>query len=592
MAPKVDRPKHPPTIVLGRSRMTDSLVTHMRRTDDILGSESSTEYKAIRQKLGGTRSNRVFMSFGVPAPQRKAAEERRLAEEKKKGVKAAEEKGNFKDAPGGDRSPIAATPVSSRPPPPVGGGVKDPLTLDLSDLEAESDEAQAKKIVIYEVVTPSIQLREGIDLSPSGRSSGSENPRDKAVAEPRGSADSEGSEDSDSGGVFVSTEDPTVVAAELNVSGAHLVGGRAIGSLRFESGKRERRLLSEAGGSFCFPLMEKELMKSGVASMLRCAKDLSLKAFVAARCANRQLETKGSSSKSRISELEEKVALLEREKLDAEEALKNERKELATAREDLKSLGVHSKDLADKLAEAHVKAEIAEARAAKSESKRQVSRTRFVGYRQALTNGINVMRDEVPWLLSSFGLTASELASPDDLEIHQFFEWLLKCLAMLESASHFYGDLSAIVAARTLAASVYHLLPAKGSGSQGIMKAQLCSLRDRSFGWPSEEAVQPDQLPALPKNVAKNFIESFFKVTGPTLVCREGLRLKDQMQLKAEAYADEMVKSRSAADTSTQVGAGASGILSEDALRKTTEAIIDIAVRVLIDEIDHAVFDE
>ena len=50
---------------------------------------------------------------------------------------------------------------------------------------------------------------------------------------------------------------------------------------------RERELLSEAGGSFCFPLMEKDLMASGLTNMLESAQDLSLKAFMAARCAAR-----------------------------------------------------------------------------------------------------------------------------------------------------------------------------------------------------------------------------------------------------------------------------------------------------------------
>ena len=65
------------------------------------------------------------------------------------------------------------------------------------------------------------------------------------------------------------------------------LGGNIVKSLRFESRDREHTLLVEARDSFCFPLMEKELMESGLENMLESAQDLSLKAFVAARCATR-----------------------------------------------------------------------------------------------------------------------------------------------------------------------------------------------------------------------------------------------------------------------------------------------------------------
>ena len=41
--------------------------------------------------------------------------------------------------------------------------------------------------------------------------------------------------------------------------------------------------------------MDKELMESRLENMLECAHDLSLKAFVATRCAARQLAAEGSS---------------------------------------------------------------------------------------------------------------------------------------------------------------------------------------------------------------------------------------------------------------------------------------------------------
>jgi len=49
---------------------------------------------------------------------------------------------------------------------------------------------------------------------------------------------------------------------------AKLIGGNIVGSLQFSSGDQERGLLTEAGSSFGFPLMEKRLMVSGVSQML------------------------------------------------------------------------------------------------------------------------------------------------------------------------------------------------------------------------------------------------------------------------------------------------------------------------------------
>ena len=60
----------------------------------------------------------------------------------------------------------------------------------------------------------------------------------------------------DSSCCFVSTSDPAEVVSALGASDAKLIGGQVVGSLRFESRNREREFFADAGGSFCFPLME------------------------------------------------------------------------------------------------------------------------------------------------------------------------------------------------------------------------------------------------------------------------------------------------------------------------------------------------
>lgn len=55
--------------------------------------------------------------------------------------------------------------------------------------------------------------------------------------------------------------------------------------------------------------------RHSVANMLQCAQDLTLESSVASHCAARQLDIEAYSS-SHVSELEEKIAAPEREKLE------------------------------------------------------------------------------------------------------------------------------------------------------------------------------------------------------------------------------------------------------------------------------------
>ena len=124
--------------------------------------------------------------------------------------------------------------------------------------------------------------------------------------------------------------DPEAVATELGAKPTAVrLGGKIVKSLCFESRDRERELLAEAGGSFCFPLMEKDLMASGLTTMLESAQDLSLKAFVAARCAAQQLATE-ESSRAAVADLEAEVAALEKEKEALQRRLDKSSEEKAT----------------------------------------------------------------------------------------------------------------------------------------------------------------------------------------------------------------------------------------------------------------------
>jgi hypothetical protein len=118
-----------------------------------------------------------------------------------------------------------------------------------------------------------------------------------------------------------------------------------------------------------------------------------------------------------------------------------------------------------------------------------------------------------------------------------FFKWLHACIAMLDAGAHFHVDISVVVAVRTLSATVYGLFPAKAGNAGGVTKVQLRSLQDESFRWLGEEAVCLETLPALAKNIAKNFMDHIFKGEDRSIVRREVERMKPQLTVCFLYYA-------------------------------------------------------
>jgi hypothetical protein len=312
-------------------------------------------------------------------------------------------KGDFEDAADVEVSALAVSPVTSAPPPSVNpkapsncsGGL---LSLDDSNKEAESNEdggghidivgspvmgAKAHGLVVAERVlsprkAPS-RSRRSSSSSSSSRDSGkkiSSMEEDLPVVHASVKASHSSSK---SNGYFVSQEDPIAAAAELGASGTKLIIGNVVRSLRFESQDRERGFLSQAGASFCIPLMETESMKSGVLNMLQYAQDLALKSFVATRCTAWQLRAEASSSSCMI-ELEERIVVLEHEKLELQKAFEAKEMQLATARAEANIARAEADaalDLKNKyskeLALTQVRLELAEARAGKIEKKHSKS---------------------------------------------------------------------------------------------------------------------------------------------------------------------------------------------------------------------------
>jgi hypothetical protein len=56
-----------------------------------------------------------------------------------------------------------------------------------------------------------------------------------------------------------------------------------------------------------------------------------------------------------------------------------------------------------------------------------------------------------------------------------------------------------------------------------MTKTDLHQLHDANFAWPAETSV--DKTPVLPKNIAKNFMQTFLKKFGYGLTVAEGRRV-------------------------------------------------------------------
>ena len=99
-------------------------------------------------------------------------------------------------------------------------------------------------------------------------------------------------------------------------------------------------------------------------------------------------------------------------------------------------------------------------------------------------------------------------------------------------------DMSAVVVVSSLSASICSLLSADGGAEASVKKAQLRTMRDATFKWPSLDEVRPDALPPLSKNIAKNFTGTVFKTSGRDLVQAEVERLQKQVLYCAYFFRD------------------------------------------------------
>jgi hypothetical protein len=185
---------------------------------------------------------------------------------------------------------------------------------------------------------------------------------------------------------------------------------------------------------------------------------------------------------------------------------------LSSAKEELHA------QLADK------EAKLAEAQKEASELSRTLERYRADHIRSA-----EALRTDILQLLDQCNLSAPPIPFPR-CTVESYYQWVNACFDLLSTNTKIFGELGAVVGVRTVAYSVCSLVPSdRPSSEKTISKSDLQRLTKDNFEWPTDADLDVGQLPVLPKNLAKNFMNTFFAQRGYCLTLDESARLSAQV---------------------------------------------------------------
>jgi septal ring factor EnvC (AmiA/AmiB activator) len=141
---------------------------------------------------------------------------------------------------------------------------------------------------------------------------------------------------------------------------------------------------------------------------------LSLKAFVAARCAARQLAAEGSSNNA-IADLEVKVAALEQEKAALQQRINKSAEENTTLTSELLAT-------AKRAVKAEDMAKAAKGLAEEAETRRTLMRNHYHTFKESVRTGAAKLQKELSDLLEKYGLEATEVSSEDTVGVDALFK--------------------------------------------------------------------------------------------------------------------------------------------------------------------------
>jgi hypothetical protein len=454
---------------------------------------------------------------------------------------------------------IAVVPLrSAAPSPGAGKEITGPLLVPLSPQEKDSDDDSDVRIVssVGDAPRKPSPVALGVeaprdkddssststnssdtssdDTEKSASPSAPATEKDDIVAE----AEERKDEEPESSGYRVTPEEPRAAAVRLQVPAeANLIGGKTIRFLGLTSGRHEHQFLEEAGASFAIPHEEEHFGKLTAAELTTACGDLSLKAFIASRCLARRLKQESKESKEEsvaaVTSLQNHVAELEgrlaaeqertrRLQQEKEDAAKSSEAALKTLRHDMETLSSAKEDLHARLADKEAK--LAEAQKETSELSGTLERYRADHIRSA-----EALRTNILQLLSQCNLGAPPIPFPQ-CTVESFYEWVNACFDLIAMNTKIFGELGASVGVRTLAYSVCSLVPSdRPSSEKTISKSDLRRLPKDNFEWPTDADLDVAQLPVLPKNLTKNFMNTFFAQCGYRLTLDESVRLSAQV---------------------------------------------------------------
>jgi hypothetical protein len=140
-----------------------------------------------------------------------------------------------------------------------------------------------------------------------------------------------------------------------------------------------------------------------------------------------------------------------------------------------------------------------------------------------------VLRSEVLELLAQCNLDAPPTSFPQ-CTIASFYEWVSACFDLITMNTKIFDEPGAAVEVRTLTYSMCSLVLAdRPLLEKTISKGDLWRLTKDDFGWPTDAELDVAKLPMLAKNLAKNFMNTFFAERGSRLILDEYVHLSAQV---------------------------------------------------------------
>jgi hypothetical protein len=221
----------------------------------------------------------------------------------------------------------------------------------------------------------------------------------------------------------------------------------------------------------------------------------------------------------RLAAEQERTRRLQQEK---EEAAKSSEAALKTLRHEVEILSSAKEDLLAQLVDKEAK--LAEAQKEAGELSGTLERYRADHIRSAET-----LRTDILGLLGQCNLDVPPIPFPQ-CTVEAFYEWVDACFDLVAMNTKIFGELGATVGVCTLAYSMCSLVPTdRPSSEKTISKGDLRCLVKDNYEWPADADLDVAQLPVLPKNLAKNFINTFFAQRGYRLMLDEFARLSAQV---------------------------------------------------------------